>query len=114
LELAQVNFFKKIIFLGPPTPFPKNKGFLASVISTLVKAATSPDRIHDVLTDLIDENHEAKYFRFQPTDSAFACELDETDEAKLAQIQLMTRNYCNDNLELFMKLAEILKNPLTG
>lgn len=40
-------------------------------------SATSTERVHEVISDLVPED---SYFRLNPSDSAFACELDETDQ----------------------------------
>jgi len=95
----------------PPTQVPKNKGFVQQTLTTLVKACTSPDRIDDVLADLID-NKDTHYFRFQPSDPVYACELDETDEAKLIQLQEAARKYAEENVATIQKLVDIIRHPL--
>lgn len=93
---------------APPTPVPRNKSFLQVVLTTLVKAATSPDRIHDVVSDLL----QVPYFRFQPSDVVFGCQLDETNEDVLKQLQECTRRDLEQNEEKMKQLCEILRHPL--
>jgi hypothetical protein len=76
-------------------------------LATLVKAATSPDRVHEILLDTLPAS---QYFRFQPVDDAFQCELDETDEIKLQKMQEAARLYTNEHLDQFIRLCDILKH----
>jgi hypothetical protein len=77
-------------------------------MKTLVRAATSPRPIHDVLTDILDEN---QYFRFNPIGDAVETGLDETNEEKLRAVQEATRKYLDENHEKVLKMCAVLKNP---
>eukprot|EP01117_Protostelium_nocturnum_P011315 TRINITY_DN4102_c0_g1_i5.p1 TRINITY_DN4102_c0_g1~~TRINITY_DN4102_c0_g1_i5.p1 ORF type:complete len:1169 (-),score=280.29 TRINITY_DN4102_c0_g1_i5:33-3539(-) len=105
-----------LLSLGTGTPPKKvqlKTGFLQGTLSTLVKAATSAEKIHYILEDLLSgDDSPIHYCRLNPIGDAFNCELDETSESKFTEMQLATRDYLDQNQEKLIKLCQILKDPL--
>lgn len=66
------------------------------MIWSLVDSATSTDKVHHILADLLPPED---YFRFNPVGPAFACELDETDEIKLNAMAEAARIYVEEHIE---------------
>ncbi len=78
---------------SPASKYVKTKGFLQGLMRTLIRAATSPKTISDVLTDVLNDT---QYFRFSPVGDAFEIGLDETNEEVLKRVQAATRKYLEE------------------
>jgi len=83
------------------------KSGIQGVLMTLIESSTSPLRVSEVLEDVLDPN---VYFRFNPEDPAFECNLDEIRPQKLEAMQKATREYIEKHKEDFEKLSSVLKN----
>jgi len=80
-------------------------GSIQGAISTLIESATSTERTHEIISDLLPLDI---YYRFNPTGDAFACELDETDQTKLEEMQKFAQRYIEKNIHLIQSLCERL------
>lgn len=77
-------------------------GGIQGTISTLIESATSTERVHEVICDLVPPD---TYFRLNPSDEAFACELDETDQIKLEEMQKAAQRHIEKNIKLVERLC---------
>ena len=93
---------------GKPHLQPAKKG-LRGTLSTLIDSATSTERVHEILSDLLPEE---SYYRINPIGPAFACELDETDEGKLAIMADVARQYVEEHIEDIKQLCARLVDGL--
>eukprot|EP00026_Physarum_polycephalum_P000944 Phypoly_transcript_00945.p1 GENE.Phypoly_transcript_00945~~Phypoly_transcript_00945.p1 ORF type:complete len:1032 (+),score=176.72 Phypoly_transcript_00945:541-3636(+) len=87
----------------PPSKPTKNS--IKDTIITLVDSATSTERVHEVMEDVLPPG---RYFRINPTDEAFSVELDETRPDKLEAMQIAARKFCLENEHLFRDAVKLL------
>jgi len=87
-------------------PKRESKGsYLERTIVEFIECATSVDRIHDLMEDSYPSD---VYFRFNPIDERYSCDLDESHPEKLEAMRLAARNYVDQNEKRFQELAAIL------
>lgn len=83
----------------------KQGNYVERTIVELIECASSVERVHEFMTDVYPPE---MYFRFNPVDERFACELDEYRKEKLDEMRDAAREYCERNHSRFEELAKIL------
>lgn len=72
----------------------------------MIECATSVDRIHDLMADSWSDDI---YFRYNPQDDRYNCELDESRKEKLEEMREAARDFIKLNENSFAKLCNKLK-----
>jgi len=80
-------------------------GFLERTVVEMIECATSVERIHDLMQDTYSDD---VYFRFNPIDERFACDLDESHKEKLDEMREATWAFIGKQDQRFSELAKIL------
>ena len=79
---------------------------MSGLLESLIASATSTERVNDILTDFLSED---VYFRFNPEHISFDSALDELRPEMHEAMQQAAREYVQENIGTFLKLAKILK-----
>jgi len=75
------------------------------VLSTVIHSASSVARVADCLEDTLPHG---SYYRFSPEGASFAVEIDQTDKAKIEDLQGATHEYVSQQQQRFATLAQRL------
>eukprot|EP00960_Hanusia_phi_P044634 756749-Hanusia_phi.AAC.3 len=78
------------------------------VLNTVIYSASSVSRIAECLQDALPEG---SYFRFSPEGDAFDVPLDQTNRAKIEELQSATHQYISLHAGKFLALSQRLHLP---
>jgi len=92
---------------GRPSSAKRTKNSYKDTLSIIIDSATNSQKVHDILEDFMKPG---EYFRFNPQDDIFYCDLDETNPKILGDMQIAAQKYIHANINEFEGLAKKLRD----
>lgn len=94
-----------------PTKVRKAGWLIWDTVPVLIESACSIERVEEALSTLIPMLPNIHYFRFNPVDDRCDMDLDETDPAGWLRLETATKEYIQNNSQVFKSLCERLMLP---